>query len=533
MSDNVINNNSRYGDDYYKLDADIDCSSITLTPIGTKENPFKGNFDGNGHTISNLTLAEASNEGLFGYIDDATIQNVTVSNLTTTPSTQKTVQTLGGIAGHAKNGKFENCTVESGNIKGSSYCILGGIVGAVEVDDASIERGTASALIKDCKVNSGVKISSEGSSYNKVGGIVGNVSVNSNQPCTSTSDFSLTNCECLAEFEKKDSIYAGGGLVGVLYEKDLRDAHNLPVYYHIGIHYSFFGSSGYNETNFASVIGFPSFTRGDMSKLGQQGSRLRLTNNYYCSESGNDLKTAVSCFNGDNFTIPTESNATHVYKLDVPEGVTLTNISGVIKDDTGYNPRICEGDYYATAGATVKFKVSTANTHIIYGELTADTTNFSYDSSSGYYTVTFNPQTVGEETLPVGDVALGATLRQIRGDGWSYDTNTKKLSITKNLDDFTSGNSAWYSWCDDITSVELGGDVTKIPAYAFQNCSKINNITVNGNISSIGNGAFDGTQYRTFTLPTSGITLSTENSGDSFSMAAIQLITSRKTRRLR
>lgn len=41
---------------YFKVSADLDMTDYTLPPIGTCDNPFLGNFDGGGHTISNLTV---------------------------------------------------------------------------------------------------------------------------------------------------------------------------------------------------------------------------------------------------------------------------------------------------------------------------------------------------------------------------------------------------------------------------------------------------------------------------------------------
>ena len=57
------------------------------TPIGTSEKPFKGTFDGNGHTIKNLTLVETEAKegkayiGFFGFAKNATIKNVTFENV--------------------------------------------------------------------------------------------------------------------------------------------------------------------------------------------------------------------------------------------------------------------------------------------------------------------------------------------------------------------------------------------------------------------------------------------------------------------
>ena len=49
-----------YGIQYYfELANDIDMKGWVLPPIGTEDHPFIGNFNGNGHTISNLTVSNS------------------------------------------------------------------------------------------------------------------------------------------------------------------------------------------------------------------------------------------------------------------------------------------------------------------------------------------------------------------------------------------------------------------------------------------------------------------------------------------
>lgn len=74
----------------YVLTNDIDISGENWTPIGTIEKPFKGTLDGDGHTISGLTIEEElymENEeyyiGLFGVLQGGSHTNaVTISDLT-------------------------------------------------------------------------------------------------------------------------------------------------------------------------------------------------------------------------------------------------------------------------------------------------------------------------------------------------------------------------------------------------------------------------------------------------------------------
>ncbi len=97
--------------------------AVEWTPIGTEDAPFKGTFNGNGHTISGIYINKQNedNQGLFGVIEDSTIENLTVSGSITGKAN------LGGIAAIV-NGKtkISNCN-NICNIMGNSC--LGGIIG--------------------------------------------------------------------------------------------------------------------------------------------------------------------------------------------------------------------------------------------------------------------------------------------------------------------------------------------------------------------------------------------------------------------
>jgi hypothetical protein len=70
----------------FLLDSDIDLKEFLqgsdkgFVPIGTCEKPFMGEFDGQGHSIGNLMIyaPEAADAGLFGVIENAVIENLTV-----------------------------------------------------------------------------------------------------------------------------------------------------------------------------------------------------------------------------------------------------------------------------------------------------------------------------------------------------------------------------------------------------------------------------------------------------------------------
>jgi len=110
----------------YVLTADINLSSYgNWTPIGdTWTTPFTGTLDGNGHTISFLTIPSATTQyqGLFGEISGTgTVKNLGLTNVTII----STDRGVGGVTAY-NYGTIRNCYV-TGNITGANS--VGGIAG--------------------------------------------------------------------------------------------------------------------------------------------------------------------------------------------------------------------------------------------------------------------------------------------------------------------------------------------------------------------------------------------------------------------
>ncbi|MCR4854402.1 MAG: dockerin type I repeat-containing protein [Prevotella sp.] len=90
---------------YYRLMKDIDYSTSdtdnNYTPIGMLSCPFKGIFDGGGHTVSGIRIHKPGNSylGLFGYVGEgSTVSNVIVCDARITGSSY-----VGCIAGYTSN----------------------------------------------------------------------------------------------------------------------------------------------------------------------------------------------------------------------------------------------------------------------------------------------------------------------------------------------------------------------------------------------------------------------------------------------
>lgn len=126
----------------FYLANDIELSG-TWTPISNVTYPadaFAGTFDGNGHTISGLNITtQAPNQGLFGLINGATIQNLKVNG---TVSCGKQ-NNIGGIVGKMQAGTISQCSF-SGSVTGG---YAGGIVGALNGTSVTIQNCSNTANI--------------------------------------------------------------------------------------------------------------------------------------------------------------------------------------------------------------------------------------------------------------------------------------------------------------------------------------------------------------------------------------------------
>ena len=105
------------------LEADIDLTGTDFAPIPT----FGGTFEGQGHTISGLSLTGSGNvRGLFRYIQPSgAVRDLSVEGWID-PTGRK--NTLGGIAG-SNQGLLSNCSFH-GTVRGADY--IGGLVGTNE-----------------------------------------------------------------------------------------------------------------------------------------------------------------------------------------------------------------------------------------------------------------------------------------------------------------------------------------------------------------------------------------------------------------
>ena len=131
-----------------KLTKDIDLSNLEgdWEPIGKATNTYKdyvaygGTFDGDGHTISGLSInATTAYQGLFGYVKGGEIKDLTVAGSVTTSTTSSAY--AAGIVGYGSPVTIENC-VNQAPVTATKKGYIAGIVGYTSTTGSSISGCT-------------------------------------------------------------------------------------------------------------------------------------------------------------------------------------------------------------------------------------------------------------------------------------------------------------------------------------------------------------------------------------------------------
>lgn len=164
-------------DDFYEMTANIDMSDAgNFPPVGGNAyaTRFTGNFNGKGHTISNLTVAPGTTHAaLFGYLG-GTVKNLNIAGAHVTANGNFAA----AIAAAAITATVENCKVDGATSITASGSSAGSIVGLMR-------SGTINACASHANV----------SGASAVGGILGTA-----QPTADNSPSLIINCTYEPEY---------------------------------------------------------------------------------------------------------------------------------------------------------------------------------------------------------------------------------------------------------------------------------------------------------------------------------------------
>lgn len=169
----TVNEGEAYLYKYIVLTADIDLANKEWTPIGNHSNIFKGNFNGNNHTVTGMKISgELDRVGLFGeckkFNVDSAIKNITVKDSVICGN-----KFVGAIVGSAEEINIENCRSIGNTINGETD--VGGICGKI----GGYSVGKVSQCYNSSKVTGG----------GRVGGIAGMGSIAEN--CLNTGEITI------------------------------------------------------------------------------------------------------------------------------------------------------------------------------------------------------------------------------------------------------------------------------------------------------------------------------------------------------
>lgn len=238
---------------YFRLQKDLDMTDWIAEnnpgqgwmPVGVSSSPFSGIFDGNNHKISGIFINRSGTDyvGFFGYINSATITNLTVEY-----SSIKGDENVGGLVGFAGSSTITGCNVvvtandaitgnsatgglvglcSGTNISGSAF--VGNIVGAGNVGGV-IGYGQGTFTINDVAATGNISGSSSVSGiagYLKSGAAVTFVKAFSNCKIVNSGDYtggvvgyctiggiaSMSNCSHLGDITANNYV---GGIVGAI-----------------------------------------------------------------------------------------------------------------------------------------------------------------------------------------------------------------------------------------------------------------------------------------------------------------------------
>ena len=214
-----VNSGESYEEKNFVLTANIDLNGLPWTPIansfsdallgGSDYRVFAGNFDGNGYTISNVSIGseaaplEADVFGFFGAtegkISNLNLDTVSIHGIAKVASIGAVVGFAGGLVG-SSGGSIENCHVTGltmdmsapSNVYAAAYWV-GGLVGALDgryIDECSVSgeitetsgKGSIGGLIGELgqaakitysRSNVTVRVKADSSGGANVGGFIG------------------------------------------------------------------------------------------------------------------------------------------------------------------------------------------------------------------------------------------------------------------------------------------------------------------------------------------------------------------------
>lgn len=364
--------------------------SGNFIPLGSNITPFTGKFNGQNYTIDHLNIVDATANGsigLFGYISNAVIANVNLTNTVITETANAAA--IGGVIGDAENATISNVissasiNVTTDNVGHSMY--IGGLIGLS--NNSSISNSQTNTIdINVTGTNYGI-VGSTGRVG--IGGLIGHLSGGTVTASHSTNGtiHSNVNAVSVTNQSARNNI---GGLIG--------GASNSAVIA--------------NSDSNINIIHQGNVTSNDATaQLNIGGLVGRIDTSAFVNNSHSSGALTITSI----LSVPTTGSG-YVFTGGLVGNVSLGNVAGVSNSYSSSN---------IVLTATVNNTVSPPAAYFMTGGLTGQA-NGDIDNSytTGNITANLNACTsaLGSCTAPATNYAF--YVGGIAGDAFSYITNS-------------------------------------------------------------------------------------------------------------
>ena len=409
-----------------KLGGNIDLNEIQWTPIGDNPNPFLGNFDGQGYTVSNLYVMNEGWAGLIGHAGKGSA--VTINNVTIDGATIISNRMAGGVVGQIY-GSMDNCSVKNAeiivtpNAVGDSYDNgdkVGGVVGWL--GDNGNNRTLTNCSAENVTL----------SGYRDVGGIVGYVASS-----TTVKDNSVTGIEITVD---QNTNYYG--------DKDV--------------------NAGYICGRVNGTITEENNTNED-SKVDSTYSKNGLTMK---SDGDGNVKLYLvpADYEGDTLNVPEGVTAIGNYAFAYNSNVETVVLSSTVRDlgrgfDSSTVKKVVLNEGLTTISSRA-FRSTTALEEVVFSSTVTEIADNAFQKSA------IKEIVIPASVTTIGETAFGASLIEkvtFEGNtaiqGYAFRGCTKLRTVIMNGDNVTfipstlnGRNSCWF--CNSESNNPNTSDIT-------------------------------------------------------------------------
>lgn len=492
----ISQNSSSWGA-YFEQTADIDASASAnwddgnggdaegFNPIGVSHSDaFDGTYDGDGYTISGLTINRTSGEaiGLFGIAYGADVSNVTLEDVDISCTTSTYCGALVGLTG--SNSEYSNISV-SGSVTGNRN--LGGIIGWISqsqisnshfngtVTGVSALGGLVGKLYLSTATTSSAKgtISGNGTgSSTNVGGLVG------------SNDQSSTISFSFADVHVSGVYSSAGGLVGVN-----NQSSSINNSYALGTVNGTVDIGGFAGNNYSSSSITDSYSTGTASGSYNVGGFLGSNSSGTITDSFWNTETS-----GLSTGIASDNNSQSATGLDAEEMKEESNFSGFdfasdwgIYDDFTFPYLISNQPDTLPGGFVLPKGAGTNGDPYQIGDLeqlrflSADT---SYWNEHIIQTADIDASATSSWNSGKGFIPIGKTFAEFNGtyNGQNYVISNLYINETFETGFFGRTNGAIVSNLT-LSNVDITGTSSAGGLIGSANNTEITNVHVSGSVT--------------------------------------------------